>query len=420
MRWLSYPRGTRDLWGRELATVEAVISTMREVFRRFGFREVRTPIFEHLELFLVKSGSEVVRQIYSFEDKSGRKLALRPELTAPAVRFYIQRLKRNPPPVRLSYFGECFRYEEPQAKRWRQFIQAGCEVIGSPNPEADAEVISLTCEIVREVGLEGWRLRVGNVGILRSALGSAGVGEDRQDPVLRAIDSRDKSRIRDELAKAGVPEERADELVKIFSLRGGVEVLEKAEGLGVDRKALESFRELTEILRRAGDSFEVDLGIARGLDYYTGPVFEVYAGDVQVAGGGRYDTLVERLGGPRTPATGVGFGVDRMALLLSEGGRGEPEEGPEVYVVALERELIPEALRISNILRRSGIPTEMEIMGRSLQKALGHADSSGARMAVIVGRREISSGRVSVRDLKTGKQVTVRVEELPSAVKSVT
>ncbi len=223
----------------------------------------------------------------------------------------------------------------------------------------------------------------------------------------------------DELAKAGVPEERTDELVKIFSLRGGVEVLERAERLGVDRKALESFGELTEILRRAGESFEVDLGIARGLDYYTGPVFEVYAGDVQVAGGGRYDTLVERLGGPRTPATGVGFGVDRMALLLSEGGREEPEEGPEVYVVALERELIPEALRISNILRRSGIPTEMEVMGRSLQKALGHADSSGARLAVIVGRREISSGRVSVRDLRSGKQATVRVEELPSAVKSV-
>lgn len=419
MRWLSCPRGTRDLWGRELATVEAVISTMREVFRRFGFREVRTPIFEHLELFLVKSGSEVVRQIYSFEDKSGRKLALRPELTAPAVRFYIQRLKRSPPPVRLFYFGECFRYEEPQAKRWRQFIQAGCEVIGSPNPEADAEVISLTCEIMREIGLEGWRLRVGNVGILRSVLGSAGVGEERQDPILRAVDSRDESRIRGELARAGVPEERADELMKIFSLRGGVEILEKAERLGVDRKVLDGFRELAEILRRTGESFEVDLGIARGLDYYTGPVFEVYAGDVQVAGGGRYDTLVERLGGPRTPATGVGFGVDRIALLLSEGGRGEPEEGPEVYVVALERELIPEALRISNILRRSGIPTEMEVMGRSLQKALGHADSSGARMAVIVGRREVSSGCVSVRDLRTGKQVTVKVEELSSAVKSV-
>ncbi|MEM2250718.1 MAG: histidine--tRNA ligase [Candidatus Hadarchaeales archaeon] len=416
---LRCPRGTRDLWGDELATARFVVSKMRSVFERFGFQEVQTPIFEHLELFLVKSGSEIIKQIYDFEDKSGRKLALRPELTAPAIRFFIQHLKRNPPPVRLFYFGECFRYEEPQAWRWREFTQAGCEIIGSPNPQADAEVISLTCEIMREVGMNDWKLRIGDVGILRNVLASVGVKEEKQDPILRAVDSGNRNRILEELRKAGVPEEEYERLLKIFSLRGDFRVFQKLSEFDIDESMLERSKELLRILREAGEKFEIDLGIARGLDYYTGTVFEVYVGDVQVAGGGRYDTLVERLGGPKTPATGVGFGVDRISSLLLKDGKAEKPIKPLVYVVPLERDLLPKALEISNMLRRKGIVTEMEVMERSLQKALSHADSMGMRFAVIVGRREVSAGQVALRDLKTKKQETVKIEELVSALKSV-
>jgi len=416
---LQCPRGARDLWGAELATARFVISKMRELFERFGFQEVQTPIFEHLELFLIKSGSEIVRQIYDFEDKSGRKLALRPELTAPAIRFFIQHLKRSPPPVRLFYFGECFRYEEPQAWRWRQFTQGGCEIIGCPNPQADAEVISLTCEAVREIGLSGWELRIGDVGVLRRALSAAGVSEEKQDPILRAVDSRDRERILRELEGAGVPEEEQERLVKLFSLRGGPEVLQKLHSFGFSGRTTENFEELIKILKGVGEKFEIDLGIARGLDYYTGPVFEVYAENVQIAGGGRYDTLVERLGGPSTPATGVGFGIDRISSLLLRSGKGVEPRKPLACVIALERDLLPKALEISNRLRRSGVAAEMEIMERSLQKALSYANSAGVRFAIIIGRKESSTGLVTLHDMKTGKQESVRPEELLSAIKSV-
>ncbi|TDA31530.1 MAG: histidine--tRNA ligase, partial [Hadesarchaea archaeon] len=174
------PKGTRDLLGRELAAIREVEGMMRKVFLLWGYREVETPIFESLELFTRKSGEEVVRQLYTFTDKSGKELALRPELTAPVVRLYLERLRSESKPVKLFYFGPCFRYEEPQAHRWRQFRQAGVEVLGSPRPEADAEVLALTHEVFKRLGLRG-EFRVGNVRLLRLFLEGMGVvGEEAE------------------------------------------------------------------------------------------------------------------------------------------------------------------------------------------------------------------------------------------------
>ncbi len=186
------PRGTRDLYDEDLYRIRETQQGLREIFKRYGYKEIETPIFESLDLFTQKSGSEIMDQIYHFEDKSQRQLALRPELTAPSIRFYNNQLKSEPKPLKIFYFGPCFRYERPQAERWRQFLQAGVELIGSNRPEADASVIALTNDAVKELGLEKYTLRVGHIGVLREVLSYGGISEEEQDPILRAIDSRDK------------------------------------------------------------------------------------------------------------------------------------------------------------------------------------------------------------------------------------
>jgi len=418
------PRGTRDLMGKELASIRHVMRVMGELFRRYGYEEVETPIFEHLELFTKKSGASVVRQLYAFRDKSGRELALRPELTAPIVRLYIQQLRSSPKPIKLCYFGNCFRYEEPQAQRWRQFMQAGVEVIGSARPEADAEVVTLADTVMRELGFDGRELKIGNIRLLREVLAHAGVEGDAQDRMLRAIDSREDKRIREELERSGMDAKDKQLVTKLIKLRGGVEILEKAErlvdGIPGTTRALKNFRDVIGCLEPMGvERFVVDMGIARGLEYYTDFVFEVYVGGVQVAGGGRYDTLIELLGGSPTPAVGVGFGVDRIARSLLELGAAPEQKGLDCMVLPAGEEVLKESLKIVTELRREGLSAGIDLMGRKLGKAISYADSLKAKCVVVVGTRDLNRGRVVLRNMVTGEQEPVPRDELAKRLKSV-
>ncbi|MEM2908382.1 MAG: histidine--tRNA ligase [Candidatus Hadarchaeales archaeon] len=418
------PRGTRDLFGLELESVRKVMYIMNGIFKRYGYVEVETPIFEHLELFTKKSGASVVNQIYAFQDKSGRWLALRPELTAPVVRFYLERLKSFPKPLKLFYFGSCFRYEEPQAGRYRQFLQSGAEIIGSSRPEADAEVIALVDDIAKELGLRGYDLRVGNVGLLREILSQAGVKGEEQDPVMRAIDAHDQARLEEELDRRGVGERYKRLLKTVAGLQGGVEVLDKAGELLSDlskaRAALQRLRAVLRLLELSGvDGYRVDLGIARGLEYYTDVVFELYVDGVQVAGGGRYDELIELLGGEPCPAVGVGFGVDRIAQAMLKQGVKIEEWQLDCMVLPSSGEMLDECLKIARDLRRAGLSVDVDLMGRSLRKAIAYADARRARYAVIVGARDLASGKVTLRNMTTGEQELVSREELANKLKEV-
>ncbi len=393
------------------------------VFRRYGYEEVETPIFESLELFTKKSGTDVVRQIYAFKDKSGRELALRPELTAPVVRFYNSQLKSAPKPLKLFYFGSCFRYERPQAGRWRQFFQAGAELIGSSRPEADAEVAALTDDIMRELKLRKYELRVGNIRLLRVILKQAGVSGDAQDPIMRAIDSRDEERLRTEVKRAGMGEEDIKLLKSLVSLRGGKEVVNEAEKLirklPEAKSAIGNLRDIMDRLEQFGvGDFSVDLGIARGLEYYTDFVFEVYAGKVQLGGGGRYDELIELLGGKACPAVGVGLGIDRIAQALRKQGVDIPKEHLYCMILPARGEVLDEVLIIARELRQAGFATDVDLMGRSLAKAISYADARGARYVVIVGPRDLKVGEVTLRDMKSGDQRRVPREKLVEELSS--
>lgn len=418
------PRGTRDLFGDEIVSVRHVTHTMSELFKRYGYEEVETPMFEHLKVFTKKSGANVVNQIYAFKDKSGRELALRPELTAPVVRLYIQQLRSTPKPVKLYYFGNCFRYEEPQAQRWRQFLQAGVEVIGSARPEADAEVVALADNLMRELGFEDFELRVGHIRLLRELLAHAGVKGDAQDPVLRAIDSREEKRIREELKRAGVSGKDEGVLREFIELRGGIDVIGKAQALlrGIPRadSALKNLREVVERLGPLGvKKFAVDLGIARGLEYYTDFVFELYVDGVQVAGGGRYDDLVGLLGGDQTPAVGVGFGVDRIASALLKRGMIVLQDRLDCIVLPADDKALDECLRIATELRGAGLSADVDLMRRKLAKSLACAGALKVKRVVVVGARDLSKGQVALRDMVTGKQELVARKDIVERLKSV-
>lgn len=411
------PRGTRDLFGEELVSLRHVRRTMEDLFKRYGYEEVETPAFEHLEVFTKKSGASVVKQLYAFKDKSGRDLALRPELTAPVVRLYVQRLRSAPKPLKLCYFGDCFRYEEPQAQRWRQFLQSGVEIIGSARPEADAEVTALSDNLMRELGLGGYELRIGHIRLLREVLAHAGVKGEAQDPVLRAIDSRDEERIREEFKRAGVGGKDEKLLRALMGLQGDVGVLEKAKALlkGLPRaeSALNNLREVIGCLGSLKvEKFVIDIGIARGLEYYTDFVFEFYVDGVQVAGGGRYDELIELLGGDPTPAVGVGFGVDRIARALLNRGMIIPPERLDCMVLPADEKVLDECLKIATELRGAGLSVDVDLMGRKLSKALAYADALKVKRVVVVGARDLEKEQVALRDMDTGFQERIPRAEL--------
>jgi histidyl-tRNA synthetase len=422
--YMQKPKGTKDLLGEELASIRHVERTMGEIFKRYSYEEVKTPIFEQLKLFEKKSGESVVKQLYAFKDKSGRELALRPELTAPVVRLYINQLRSAPKPVKLCYFGNCFRYEEPQAQRWRQFLQSGTEIVGSARPEADAEVISLSDEIMRELGLSDYELRIGHIRLLREVLTHAGAKEDVQDPIMRAIDSREEARLRAELDRAQFKAGDEKVLRSLITLRGSMKVLRRAEelvaGLPKAKTALKNLHEILEHVRSFGvKKFTVDFGIARGLEYYTDLVFELYVDGIQVGGGGRYDELIELLGGDPCPAVGVGFGVDRIARALLKRGMIVPRERLDCVVLPAGGEVLSECLRIVGELRRAGLLVDVDLMGRKLSKAIAYADTRGAKSAIIVGVKDLNEGKVTLRDMGTGKQELVARKELAGKLKTV-
>jgi histidyl-tRNA synthetase len=411
------PRGTRDLFGEELRNIRHVTRVMTDVFRRYGYSEIETPMFEHLELFTKKSGANVVNQLYAFQDKSGRWLALRPELTAPAVRAYLSHLKSAPKPLKLFYLGDCFRYEEPQAGRWRQFLQSGVEIIGSTRTEADAEVIALSDDIMRELGLKWRKLHIGNIRLLREVLSKAGVKDDDQDSIMRAIDSHEDPRLNDELERAGLEGHDGDLIRTLIKLRGDVKVLDQAEKIISDlpraKVAVNKLRDILKQVKLMGvNNFSVDFGIARGLEYYTDTVFEFYVDDVQVAGGGRYDELIELLGGEPCQAVGVGIGVDRIAQILLKRKIKVTSERLDCMVLPASEAILDECLRVARELRAAGLVVDVDLMGRSLTKAISYANSRKAERVVIIGAKDLAAGEVTVRDMRTGVQEQIQKGEL--------
>jgi histidyl-tRNA synthetase len=406
------PRGTRDFGPEEMARRRYVEGRMRATAELFGFGEVMTPTFESAELFIERSGEGIIEEMYAFKDKGGRDIALRPELTAPVMRFYVNEMQSRPKPVKVFYFGNMFRYERPQSGRYREFFQFGAELIGAPSMESDAEVIALALWCLDSAGLKDVVVRVGNLSILKGLLTGIGVPEEKQAACRRLIDKADFAGLEELLICMGIGESGLSRLLGVISLKGGRDSIAKARSLwGAD---IDGFGYLDGLLERLSSyGFErcmVDFGVARGLDYYSGMVFEIDApclgAEKQVCGGGAY-SLAELFGGDPVNSTGFAFGFDRVLLALENSGIDVPARGLRAYIVPVGEGARGAALGALVSLRKAGISADMDLMGRSISKALAYANSLGAAKVVIIGGKELADCSATLRDMKTGEQSKV-------------
>lgn len=402
---LQKPRGTRDFLPEEMAKRRYIENKLREVATHWGYGEIKTPTFEHIELFTQKSGEGILSEIYNFKDKGDREIALRPELTAPVVRMYVEALQRSPKPLKFFYFDNCFRYERPQKGRFREFFQFGVEIIGSARPESDAEIIALAVEMLKSAGVLG-DLHVGNLGIVRALLKD--IRPEHQGKIMRLVDKKDNKGLEEFLDEINAPDDMKGKLLRLIGLHGENAMHEANELVG-DIDAISQFKALLDLLDVYGLEYQVDLGIARGLDYYTGMVFEIYCEGLgaqnQVCGGGSY-RLASLFGGEDAPSTGYAIGFDRIMEICEV----NPQPPGRIVVVSFE-DTRKEAIVIANKLREH-LPTYLDVMGRKFKDQISYANTIGASHVVIVGRNELDAGKVALKDMRTGEQELVTVEEV--------
>jgi len=420
-------RGMRDLLPEEVEKMRYVEGVTRRLARLYGYEEVITPVVEPYELLAAKSGEEIRERMYAFQDLGGRRVALRPEFTASTARLLTTKMANRPKPIRLFCTGSLYRYDEPQYGRYREFWQSNYELIGSDQPEADAEILMLTYDLMERLGLHKYHFRIGHMGVLRGILNQEGVREEQQNRIMQLIDKG----LWDEALKVirglGVSRETLSVLKRVFETKGKnpSQVLERTRrvvrGFESAASSAENLQNILELTREEGIEFEVlvEAGFARGLEYYTGMIFEVYAPGIDVAlgGGGRYDRLIELFGGEPTPAVGVAHGIDRLVLAMEkQDAFPRVQEGKRVAVIPVGTELAAKAMGISLELRRAGIPTEMEVMGRTVSRALSDADRRGCAYAVIVGPEEVKEGKVILRDMKKREQKPVETEAITKEI----
>ena len=403
---LQKPRGTRDFLPDEMEPRRAVEWKLREVARRWGYREVCTPEFEDLELFTTRSGEGITNEMYVFEDKGGRKLALRPEITAAVIRMYINEAKVAPKPLRWCYFADCFRYERPQKGRYRQFWQFGVELIGADTAIADAEAIMLAADLLNATGVT-YDLKVGHLSFMKNVLRDLEPAAQRR--VMAHLDKKDFAGLEVTLSELGKPElsQALTDLIGCRTLPEAFEIV----GTIPEKERIE---QTLAILDASGIQYSLNFGIARGLDYYTGIVFEGFARNLgaenQIIGGGAYQ-LAHLFGGDDVASCGFAIGFDRVMVSL-----GDVEHTKDTVVaVACTSEGRRRALEVATAFRSAGIRTEMDLMERSLGAQLAHASRS-ADFAVVIGRREAESGHVTLKNLHTAEQKTL---DLAAAIAEV-
>jgi len=412
----------RDLLPEEAERLTYIISKARETAALYGYKEVITPVVEPLELLAAKAGEEIRQRMFIFEDMGGRKVALRPEFTASIARLATTTLRNEPKPLRTLSVGSVYRYDEPQKGRYREFWQADFEVIGSSKPEADAEVILLANNLLKNVGLKGYALKLGHVGVVRNLLTQEGVDEKTQNAVLQRMDKKEY-----DAAFALVSSVKCQTVLRgLLELKGksSVETVQNlCNYVKAYPKSLEAAQYLASVLKLVTDSGceveTVDPAFARGLEYYTGVIFELYVPELDMAlgGGGRYDKLIEVFGGEPTPATGMAAGIDRIVIATqAQQTKLQKQAFKRVAIVPIKEELKSEALKIAQMLRDAGLPVEFEVMGRKMAKALEDADKRKMEYVIIVGERELKEGKVVVKDLAKRTQSDVEIKDLKEKV----
>lgn len=415
-------KGFRDFYPGEMQARRRVLNQVRETAHHYGFQEIGAPSLEPMELYEVKSGEEIVEETFSFEDRGGRHVTLTPELTPSLVRMYVAREQELAKPVKWFSVPKLWRYEQPQSGRLREFVQPNFDVLGVEGVEADAELISFADTMLRNLGLDDeYVFRVSHRGVVQGVVEELGLEGEQAQRVYREVDKSERfgrEEFRERLREAGLDDDEVENLVSLTRLRGFDE-LSSVKDYASNRRTREAVQEL-EGLRDALEGYGVldtctfDPSIVRGLDYYTGVVFECFdvEGDLRaIFGGGRYDDLVEEFGGTPTPAVGFGVGDATLELLLRRAGEWPSEDVELDYYVAVIGDVRETAVRVADNLRREGHRVDIEMRGRSFTGQLEHADALGADKTVVVGERDLSDDVLTVKDMESGDQRQVDVEE---------
>lgn len=392
---LQKPRGTRDFLPAEMAQRRHIERRMRTIAQSYGYGEIQTPMFEEQELFTLKSGEGIIGEMYAFEDKGGRKIALRPEVTAAVVRAYVNEAQVAPKPLRWYYFAECFRYERPQKGRYRQFWQFGCELIGADSAAADAEVIALAYELLKSSGVR-FVLKIGHLAPMKHMLRDLDAGEQKK--VMAALDKRDMDLLKTTLDAIEHPD-LYDPLTTLITAETLDQVWQVTGDIPEKSRIEETFRYLTA----QNIPFVQNFGIARGLDYYTGMVFEGFADNLgaenQILGGGVY-RLAHLFGGKDVPSCGFAIGFDRVMVSL---GEITPDAAPVVAVVATPQTRTA-AYTAAAAFRSAGITVVMDVMDRSFGAQISSALKSGAAYAALIGEKEAAAGTITLKNLEQAAQ----------------
>lgn len=409
---INVPKGTKDVLPSQSHKWQYIENAVRETAKIFNLKELRTPTFEHTELFLrgVGETTDVVnKEMYTFEDKGGRSITLKPEGTAGAARLFIENgLSSSPLPLKTFYLTPCFRYERPQAGRLREFHQFGMEYFGSPSPEADAEVIFAASSFLKKLNIDKVELQLNSIGCKSCRKDYNAALRAYFAPKIDGMCANCRSRL--EKNPLRILDCKEENCKKISA--GAPKILDY---LCEDCKT--HFDSVQKLLAAQGVKYKINPEIVRGLDYYTKTVFEFVSTDIgaqgTVCGGGRYDNLLEELGAPPTPAIGFAAGIERLILLMENTSVAFPEPArPEIYFAGMDAESRALAFELTMKLRGLGISAESDLMNRSLKAQIKYADKLGAKYFAAIGANECATKTVNIKTMQTGETKTVSLNEI--------
>jgi len=420
-------RGMRDLLPVDAQRMRHVEQVSRTISKLYGYEEIITPVLESYELLAAKTSEEIRERMYTFKDLGDRKVAMRPEFTASVARLVVNKLKNEPKPMRLFCVGSLYRYDEPQYGRFREFWQSNYELFGSERPEADAEILILTNNILKKLGLKNYCFKIGHTGILRGILTQEGLDDEKQNSVRQLLDKKLWADALEVAREAGVSKNGLVTLESLFETKGEdifqvlSQIRDRIQGYASALAAVDNLWRILELIKDSGEELEVvvEAGFARGLEYYTGMIFESYVPGIDIAlgGGGRYDKLIELFGGEPISAVGVAQGIDRIVLALTKQNVAqETANENSVAVISVKDDCMAKVLELSATLRNLGLHVEVAVMGRSISRALTDANRRGVAYAVIVGPNELKEEKVVLREMKKSTQRTVPISGLAQEI----
>jgi len=414
-------KGTRDFYPEQKFVQDYIFKIWETTAKKFAYENIDGPMLEPAKLWQMKSGSEIPEQMYTLEDKSGRLLAIRPELTPTLARMIAEKQKSLTKPIRWYSIARCWRYEQPQSGRLREFFQFNLDCLGSESMQLDAEVIATAIEIMKSFDLDenDFYIRLGNRKLIESMIISAGIKKSELKDVSRLIDKLEKIGEKNfalSMKDLKIDDEATEKLLNVLKINDVKDIDEET----LDEDGKQGLKEIKELMKyvsyyKLEKYVEFDASIMRGFDYYTSTVFEVFDRSRKyraVAGGGRYDNLVQDFGGEKLAGVGYGMGDVVLQLFLEEKKKlPEYKKDIDYFVAVLNENCLAYAIKVAAKLRKK-YNVEIEVLGRNISKQFNYADKIKAEKVIIIGDDEVEKKLIKVKDLKTGKEEERKVEEL--------